>query len=50
VTTATAISTIDLNNVTAGNNFRALRIQIGRGGSLRLCEPNVTDATDPRRC
>lgn len=50
VTTATAISTIDLDNVTTGSNFRPLRIQVARGGSLRLCEPRVTDVNDPRRC
>jgi type IV fimbrial biogenesis protein FimT len=50
VTAGTAISTIDLNNATTGNNFRPLRIQVARGGSVRLCEPRVTDTTDPRRC
>lgn len=50
VTSATAISTIDLDNAATGNNFRPLRIQIARGGSLRLCEPRVTDVSDPRRC
>ncbi len=50
VTTATAIARIDLDNASAGNNFRPLRIQITRGGSMRLCEPRVTSTSDPRRC
>lgn len=29
---------------------RELRILINAGGQLRLCDPNVTDGTDPRAC
>jgi type IV fimbrial biogenesis protein FimT len=50
VTSATALARIDLDHGNAGNNFRPLRIQITRGGSVRLCEPRVTDAGDPRIC
>ena len=29
---------------------RDLRITVGTGGRMRLCDPNVTDATDTRYC
>jgi type IV fimbrial biogenesis protein FimT len=50
VTAATAISTIDLDHASPGNDYRPLRIEVGRGGSVRLCEPRVTNTDDPRRC
>lgn len=50
VSTATSIASIDLDNASSGDNFRPLRIQITRGGSLRLCEPRVTASSDPRHC
>lgn len=50
VTAGTAIARIDLDHASAGNNFRPLRIVIANGGSVRLCEPRVSDANDPRRC
>lgn len=36
--------------VDAGGTMRCLRINIGPGGESRLCDPAVTDATDPRIC
>ena len=48
VATATSIARVDLEN--ANSNFRPLRIQITRGGGVRLCEPRVSDTSDPRRC
>jgi type IV fimbrial biogenesis protein FimT len=50
VTSATALAQVEISNATAGNDFRVLRIQVTRGGSVRLCEPAVTSTTDPRRC
>ena len=50
VSTATSIARLDLDNANSNNNFRPLRIQITRGGSVRLCEPRVSDTADPRRC
>lgn len=47
---AAAISRIDLDNISSSSSFRPLRIALASGGSLRLCEPRVTDASDPRRC
>jgi type IV fimbrial biogenesis protein FimT len=50
VTAATAIATIDLDLATPSNDYRRLRIEVGRGGSVRLCEPAITATDDPRRC
>ena len=44
------IATIDVDNITSGNDYRALRIVIGQGGTTSLCEPKVTSASDPRHC
>ena len=33
-----------------GGNMRCLRITISVGGEARMCDPAVTDATDPRKC
>lgn len=36
--------------VTGATGTRPLRIVIGTGGTVRMCDPAVTDANDPRRC
>ena len=41
------ITTID---VTHALGARALRIVVSTGGGIRMCDPAVTDATDPRLC
>jgi type IV fimbrial biogenesis protein FimT len=33
-----------------GGDMRCLRIDISIGGEARMCDPAVTDATDPRKC
>ena len=33
-----------------GGNMRCLRIDISIGGEAKMCDPAVTDPTDPRRC
>jgi type IV fimbrial biogenesis protein FimT len=33
-----------------GGDMRCLRINIAVGGEARMCDPAVTDATDPRKC
>jgi len=43
------ITRIDVDSSTPGDDFRPLRIQI-QGSQIRLCEPSVTAADDPRRC
>lgn len=45
---ATPLAQINVTSSVAGT--RALRIQISNGGSIRLCDPVVTDGSDPRRC
>jgi type IV fimbrial biogenesis protein FimT len=44
------IAQIDVDNITTGNDYRALRIVVGAGGTTSLCEPKVTSTDDPRRC
>jgi type IV fimbrial biogenesis protein FimT len=49
------IDTIDVSNPLiacehAGGDLRCLRIRIGRGGQVKMCDPKVTDATDSRFC
>ncbi len=49
-TAATGVS-IDFNSVASPVNSRRLRIVIGAGGIVRLCDPTLSTAgTDPRRC
>lgn len=38
---------IDIAGQSAGRNLRVL---VGLGGQIRLCDPAVVDSTDPRRC
>lgn len=47
---ATGISTLDVDNDTPGDDYRALRIVVGTGGTIRMCEPKVTSNSDPRKC
>lgn len=45
------ITRIDVDSaVLDAGTSRDLRILIGSGGQIRMCDPNVTDATDPRSC
>ena len=44
------IALIDVDNITSGDDYRALRVLVGPGGTTSLCEPKVTSADDPRRC
>lgn len=47
---ASGISTINVDNSSAGDDYRALRIVVGTGGTIRMCEPKVTASSDPRKC
>lgn len=47
---ADAIGVIDVDHVEPGTDYRALRIVVGNGGTVRMCDPKVVDAADPRRC
>lgn len=50
VADATPISRIDVANEVAGGDYRALRILVGSGGTVRMCDSKVTDSNDPRKC
>lgn len=42
---------IDLSNaMSPAGTARALRVLVSGGGSLRMCDPNVAVANDPRAC
>ena len=47
---AAPIGFINVNNSTGGNDFRRLRIELGTGGTVRMCDLGVAAATDPRFC
>lgn len=34
----------------SGSGNRALRVTLGLSGSVRMCDPAITDTKDPRRC
>lgn len=53
------MTTIEITNPAAGvcqhvdavnGTMRCLRIRISTGGEVKMCDPAVTDATDPRIC
>jgi type IV fimbrial biogenesis protein FimT len=49
------ITQIDIKNPSGGvcqpaGPMRCLRINIASGGQMRMCDPIVVDATDPRKC
>ncbi|MGJ8619303.1 MAG: GspH/FimT family pseudopilin [Methylophilaceae bacterium] len=47
LTTGAAVINVNNNDLTA----RELRVQVGAGGSSKVCDPALTAAgTDPRRC
>lgn len=53
--TGAAITQLDFSNSTgtceaSGGTMRCLRITVSTGGQVKLCDPKVTAATDPRRC
>ena len=50
VSDATPIARIDIDNQVSGGDYRALRILVGTGGTVRMCDIKVTDSNDPRKC
>ncbi|MBT2300815.1 prepilin-type N-terminal cleavage/methylation domain-containing protein [Variovorax paradoxus] len=50
VTNTDPIQKIDVTGTNTGTNYRRLRIEITSGGQLRMCDPNVSDANDSRKC
>jgi type IV fimbrial biogenesis protein FimT len=49
ISNGTAISCVKVRNTNA-NDSRPLLIAVNPGGQVRMCDPAVTDANDPRRC
>jgi type IV fimbrial biogenesis protein FimT len=50
-TAANGLVSIDLNSAASPTNSRKLRVVIGAGGTVKLCDPALnTSGTDPRRC
>jgi type IV fimbrial biogenesis protein FimT len=53
-----SIDTIDVTNPSGGNcesdaspgNMRCMRIRIGAGGQVKMCDPKVSDTADSRYC
>lgn len=43
-------SAIGLISVRGAANTRALQLSVSTGGQVRVCDPLVTDANDPRKC
>lgn len=50
VSNAGPIGVVNVDDVNPGNDYRALRLTIGTGGTVRMCEPKVTSISDPRHC
>ena len=48
-TTAGDIARIDVRHATTANS-RPLRIVVTSGGSVRMCDPAVSNTSDPRKC
>ena len=48
--TADAINRIDVASETEGSEARALRLVISPAGLVRMCDPAVSNSTDPRKC
>ena len=50
-TTAGQLSQVDVDSKTLNEtDSRNLRIVLGTGGSLKMCDPNITATTDARKC
>ncbi len=55
---STYMTQVDITNptggvcehVTAGSPMRCLRIIVTSGGRIKMCDPKVSDTTDPRYC
>jgi len=48
--TTDAINKIDVTGTHDGVEYRYLRLEISSAGLVRMCDPRVTNATDPRLC
>ncbi len=50
LTNTDAISQVIVNGTNSDTNYRKLSIEVSPAGAVRMCDPAVTDATDPRKC
>jgi len=50
IANADAITQIDVNGPKTTSSYQYLRIEITSAGQVRLCDPRVTSASDPRKC
>jgi type IV fimbrial biogenesis protein FimT len=50
VSSAAAIARINVEPLVADSELRSLRIVLTAGGSVRSCDPRVSDTADPRHC
>ncbi len=46
---ADPLARVDVTS-TAGGNYRTLRVLVSTGGAVRMCDPDVVDNADPRKC
>jgi type IV fimbrial biogenesis protein FimT len=46
---AKPLARVDVTSAASGN-YRTLRVLVSSGGAVRMCDPAVTDAADPRKC
>lgn len=45
------LAQLDINNTSLSvSQVRKIRVSIPFGGSIRMCEPAITEPTDPRKC
>jgi len=48
---STLLTQLDIDStVLAAADSREMRILLSTGGQIRMCDPNVSDTTDPRAC
>lgn len=50
VADAAPIGFVNVNDATGSADYRRLRVEIGTGGTVRMCDLAITAATDPRYC
>lgn len=50
VVNSTGLGRIDVKSATSASRYRTLQVMISPTGSIRMCDPAVTSASDPRIC
>ena len=44
------LARIDITGTSDSTTYRKLRLEVTAAGAVRMCDPKVTDANDPRKC